>query len=203
MMSASDGQNRFWLLNHFGRFLELDLMRDCLFSRTLDSTAYPGIFFFADDPHAGPMDVELRKVVSLPVPFPALTLLPQPSGLVAFETRDTDRPRYMTSLPDRHLDFNASVIKAWELYLPIDEEHLHAFILLGQPALTSIHDTGGHQLAPLEFKDNFHVAFGKTTLPLLPNFETFAEIAYQVPGTETTLELTDGKATVSLVITRH
>lgn len=202
-MSASAGQNRFWLLNHFGRFLELDLMRDCLFSRTLDSTAYPGIFFFADDPHAGRADVELRKAVSLPMPFPPLTLLPQASGLVAFETRDTDEPRYMRSLLDRHLDFNAAAIREWELYLPVDEEHLHAFILLGQPALTSIHDTGGHALSPLELKDNFQVVFGKIALPLLPNFQAFAEIAHLVPGTETALELTDGKAAVSLVVTRH
>ena len=176
-MSASPGQTRYWLLNTFGRFLELDHMRDCLFSRTLDSTAYPGIFFFADDLAAAPFDIELRKIAS--------------------------RPSYMRSQPDGYVKFDAPAAKGWERYLPVDETLLHALIILAQPAFATLVDTMGIPVAPLTLAGNFQITLGTTKFPLLPNIEALGDMAHLPPGEEMNLHLTDGRETASFVVRRH
>ncbi|AQS88315.1 hypothetical protein AA101099_1723 [Neoasaia chiangmaiensis NBRC 101099] len=203
-MSHSMTGSRHWLLDVFGEVLDLDPFRDDIYCRKLSAAAhYPGIFFFTEDSRAVPYDVDLRKAISLPAPFPPLRAVSDEAGLISLEIRDEESPRYLRSIQNGGADFQANAINAWERFYVLSERMLHALLILAQPQLLSITNAMGEAQPPLQVEWNYCASIGGLVFSLRDHTEALEDIASLPPGASTTIDIRSGDQTHTLTFTRR
>jgi len=196
------GMSRYWLLDFFGDILDFDPMLDRIYCRRLSGLSYPGLFFYADDAFSTPYDVSLRKIVSMPSPFPVLRAVEAGDSLIALEVQGEERPRYLRSLMHDQIDFRGEHINDWERFLPLSERLVHALLILANDQLSRIENAEGASLGPATFHDGFRIAIGGMLHALTQEHAALETIASLPSGANVTLsrETNDGPDTV--VITR-
>ncbi|AOX17829.1 hypothetical protein [Kozakia baliensis] len=202
-MSIEYAGARYWLLDFFGDIVEHDLMRDRLHSAKPTPGQYPGIFFYAQDIDSAPFDVDLRKAVSLPVPLPPLRAIsiPGQAHIIALQRRDGDQ-RYMRSIHNGHLDFMATTPDQWEYFLPLSEQMLHSFAILGQEKICAISHEDGRALPPLELIWHHRGRIGEYEFSLGDNIQTLEEVSSLPAGQEAPLELKTDSESLRLKLRR-
>ncbi|GBQ11204.1 hypothetical protein [Swaminathania salitolerans] len=180
--------SRYWLLDYFGHVLDHDVLRDCLVPVVPPPGRYPGLFFFADDVTLDRFPVALRKVVSLPRPFPALQARKLPSGLVTLEAQDGSG-RYLRSVENEGIDFRVVPPQDWEHFFVLSEPMMHAYAILGQPEIGTIRAMSGETLEALRFVRGHGGQIGPYAFSLSRNTPALEALASLAPGTEESLTL--------------
>ncbi|NVN44619.1 hypothetical protein HW537_11995 [Asaia siamensis] len=193
---------RFWLLDFFGQVVDHDPLRDCLFSVTPPPGRYPGLFFFADNASLAEFTVTLRKVVSLPRPIPQLLANRLPSGVVTLRRMD-GTGRYLRSIENEGIDFQATEAKDWEQFFILSEPMMHSYAILSQAAVSTITDEQGVVQAPLRFVQGHNGQIGDRVFSLATNLPALEEIASLGAGAAAALVLSARNGdSVTLQITR-
>lgn len=189
MTSTASGQ-RYWLLDHFGGMLDHDVLHDRMTTRPVTGQTYPGLFFYAEDVTAPPFDVDLRKIVSLPMPLPALRAVPTDyTGLIALALRETRPVTYLTSTLFDHLHDDATEVREWERFLPVSEALLHALVIASDTGLSTLSTGEDATPGPLVIEHGHHARIGDLAFPLGENAERLEQIATLPPGTSHTVTL--------------
>ncbi|GAB6855238.1 hypothetical protein [Asaia astilbis] len=194
--------SRFWLLDFFGHVVEHDPLRDCLFSVTPPPGRYPGLFFFADNVALDSFTVTLRKVVSLPMPLPPLQATRLSNGLFTFQRKDGSG-RFLRSVENEGIDFQATEAKDWEHFFILSEQMLHAFAILSQEAVSTVTTEEGEILAPLRVVQGHNGKIGELVFSLATNMSALEAMSGLGTGETAPLPLVtrDGQQ-VTLAVTR-
>lgn len=179
---------RFWLLDFFGHVVDHDPLRDCLFSITPPPGRYPGLFFFADNVLLAEFTVTLRKVVSLPMPIPQLLATRLPNGVVTLRRMD-GTGRYLRSVENEGIDFQAIQAKDWEHFFILSEPMMHAYAILSQDSVSTITNEQGEVQAPLRLVQGHNGQIGDSVFSLATNLSAIEDVASLGAGAAATLVL--------------
>ncbi|RUT24471.1 hypothetical protein C0V97_16505 [Asaia sp. W19] len=194
--------SRFWLLDFFGHVVDHDALRDCLFSVSPPPGRYPGLFFFADDVSTDQFPVILRKIVSLPMPIPPLQARRLNTGLVTLQRSD-GTGRYLRSVENDGIDFQATEAKDWEHFFILSEPMMHAYAILSQEAVSTITDDTGVTMPPLVLAQGHKGRIGDYSFSLAANLPALEALSSLEPGHTVPLTLrTDHGREITFTITR-
>ncbi|GBQ82760.1 hypothetical protein [Asaia krungthepensis] len=193
---------RFWLLDFFGHVVDHDPLRDCLFSVVPPPGRYPGLFFFADSVALQQFTVTLRKIVSLPVPIPQLQATRQTNGLITLQRLD-GTGRYLRSVENAGIDFQATEAKDWEHFLILSEPMMHSYAILSQGEVSVITDPDEEILSPMSFVEGFKGRIGPHDFSLAANLTALEDLSSLEVGSGAPLVLrTDQGEEITLTVTR-
>lgn len=202
MQNLNFSLRRYWLLDYFGRFVDLDLLRDHINTIYPAPGRVPSIFFRAPNPLPERFEVTLEKAVSLPMPIPKLEAQITSGNKATFLSHEGGEARFMRSTPDHHIHFDAKHPDEWEQFSILTDGFLRACATLLNGDRVRITSETGEELGPMRLMEGHQISMGHDVYRLSDNMEVIESFDASLPLREpVTLELSSEETTRIITIT--
>ncbi|UYH50941.1 hypothetical protein N5W20_07520 [Candidatus Kirkpatrickella diaphorinae] len=201
MQNLGFSLRRYWLLDYFGRFVDLDLLRDRLNTINPAPGRVPGIFMRAPNPLPERFEAMLEKAVSLPMPVPIMKVQISAGNLATFLSHDGAHPRYMRSTPDFHIHMDAEHPSEWEHFSLLTDGFLRACATLMHGDRITIASETGEELGPMRLTEGHQIMIGPHAYPIRDNMEVIESFDASLPLREPIpLDLVSGEETRTVTV---